>query len=190
MHEALPEREKIKVAFAYNHAFFLGGGEISLSELIRALNKSLFEPVVLVPSSGEIEAFFEKQKVEVLVTPFPPLKHMVARPFSSFGRLFASLKNTKPNLIHANGSRVCFYSVLVGRLLGIPVIWHVRETLKDLFFYDAFLAWLLRVLCASPRALLPNDLEDSALCSKRKSTLFIMASIPQGWCGMNKEGAK
>jgi glycosyltransferase involved in cell wall biosynthesis len=150
MREALPNQEKIKVAFVYNQAFFLGGGEISFSELIRALNKSLFEPVILVPSSGEIEAFFERQKVKVLVTPFPPLIQMLPRPFASFGRLLASLKNTKPNLIHANGSRVCFYSVLAGRLLGIPVIWHVRETLKDLFFYDAFLGLASKnIVCVS-----------------------------------------
>jgi L-malate glycosyltransferase len=150
MQGAFPEQRKIKVAFVFNHPFFLGGGEISFSELIRTLDKSFFEPVVLVPSSGEIEAFFEKQKVEVFVTPFPPLKQILARPVSSLFRLLASLKQAKPNLIHANGSRVCFYSVLAGRALGIPVVWHVRETLKDLFFYDAFLGLASKsVLCVS-----------------------------------------
>ena len=150
MHEALPDQEKIKVAFVFNHAFFLGGGEISFSELIRALNKSLFEPLVMVPSQGEIEALFENEKVDVLVTPFPPLKKVLAPPFSPFGRLIACLKEAKPALIHANGSRVCFYSVLAGRLLGIPVLWHVRETLKDIFFYDAFLGLASkRIVCVS-----------------------------------------
>jgi glycosyltransferase involved in cell wall biosynthesis len=150
MHEALPDRGKIKVAFVFNHAFFLGGGEISFSELIRTMNKEFFEPVILVPSSGEIAAFFEKQKIEVLVTPFPPLKQALGRPLPSLRRLLAGLKQTKPHIIHANGSRACFYSALAGRFLGIPVIWHVRETLKDLFFYDAFLGMASKsILCVS-----------------------------------------
>ena len=150
MHEANSYREKIKVAFAFNHSFFLGGGEISFSELIRALNKSLFEPLVLVPSKGEIEALLEKEKIEVLVTPIPPLKRILTPPFSPFPRLLAALRQVQPNLIHANGSRACFYSALAGRILGIPVIWHVRETLKDLFFYDAFLGLASKsIVCVS-----------------------------------------
>lgn len=147
---AFPDQGKTKVAFVFNHAFFLGGGEISFSELIRALNKSLFEPVILVPSLGEIAAFFEKQQIEILVTPFPPLKQLLGRPLPSLGRLINALKQTKPDIIHANGSRTCFYSVLAGRLLGIPVLWHVRETLKDLFFYDAFLGLASKgIVCVS-----------------------------------------
>jgi glycosyltransferase involved in cell wall biosynthesis len=150
MRGAFPKQGKIKVAFVFNHAFFLGGGEISFSELIRTLNKNSFEPVILVPSSGEIAAFFEKQKVEVLVTPFPPLKQVLGRRVPSLGRLLAALKQTKPDIIHANGSRACFYSVLAGRILRIPVLWHVRETLKDLFFYDAFLGLASKsIVCVS-----------------------------------------
>jgi len=150
MQGAFPEQRKLKVAFVFNHPFFLGGGEISFSELIRTLNKSSFEPVILLPSSGEIAAFFEKQKVEVLVTPFPPLKQVLDRPLPSLRRLLAALKQTKPDIIHANGSRACFYSVLAGRLLGIPVLWHVRETLQDLFFYDAFLGLASKsIVCVS-----------------------------------------
>jgi glycosyltransferase involved in cell wall biosynthesis len=150
MQEALPDQRKTKVAFVFNHAFFLGGGEISLSELIRTLDKNLFEPVILVPSSGEIEAFFENQNIQALVTPFPPLKQAVCRPVTSFGGFITTLKQTKPSIIHANGSRVCFYSVLAGRSLGIPVVWHVRETLKDLFFYDAFLGLASKsIVCVS-----------------------------------------
>jgi len=150
MHEALPDRGKIKVAFVFNHAFFLGGGEISLSELIRTLNKDYFEPTIMVPSSGEIEAFFEKQGIQALVTPFPPLKEALFNPLTSTGSFVTGLKQTKPDIIHANGSRVCFYSVLAGRALGIPVVWHVRETLKDLLFYDAFLGLASKsIVCVS-----------------------------------------
>ncbi len=150
MREARPDRGRTKVAFVFNHAFFLGGGEISLSELIRTLNKDYFEPTIMVPSSGKIEAFFEKQGIQALVTPFPPLKEALFNPLTSTSSFVTGLKQTKPDIIHANGSRVCFYSVLAGRALGIPVVWHVRETLKDLLFYDAFLGLASKsILCVS-----------------------------------------
>jgi glycosyltransferase involved in cell wall biosynthesis len=150
MQQALPDQRKTRVAFVFNHAFFLGGGEISFSELIRTLNKNLFEPVIMVPSSGEIEAFFENQNIQALVTPFPPLKQAACRAVTSLGSFITTLKQTKPSIIHANGSRVCFYSVLAGRSLGIPVVWHVRETLKDLFFYDGFLGLASKsIVCVS-----------------------------------------
>jgi len=150
MHKTFSDQEKTKVAFVFNHAFFLGGGEISFSELIRTLNKDFFEPTIMVPSSGEIEAFFEKQGIQALVTPFPPLKEALFHPLTSTGSFVTGLKQSKPDIIHANGSRVCFYSVLAGRALGIPVVWHVRETLKDLFFYDAFLGLASKsIVCVS-----------------------------------------
>ena len=150
MHKPFSDQEKTKVAFVFNHAFFLGGGEISFSELIRTLNKDFFEPTIMVPSSGEIEAFFEKQGIQALVTPFPPLKEALFHPLTSTGSFVTGLKQSKPDIIHANGSRVCFYSVLAGRALGIPVVWHVRETLKDLFFYDAFLGLASKsIVCVS-----------------------------------------
>jgi glycosyltransferase involved in cell wall biosynthesis len=65
-------------------------------------------------------------------------------------RLIRRCKKNQIDLIHANGSRACFYAGLTGRVLGIPVIWHVRETVKDIFYYDALLAlFSSTIICVS-----------------------------------------
>lgn len=141
----------MRVAFVFNHSHFLGGGEISLAELIRIIDRKHIEPFVIVPGHDEIMSLFQKSGTYVITNPFPPLKGNSLYAF--LGSLFhfvKKLRMLKPDIIHANGSRVCLYSVLVGRLLGIPVLWHVRETIKDLFFYDRLLFMLsAAIVCVS-----------------------------------------
>ena len=74
-----------KVAYIFNHNYFLGGGEKSFSELIRATDRNRFQPIVISPEKGEIEQDFSREKIKVFVTPFPSLKHCsVHSPTNSF----------------------------------------------------------------------------------------------------------
>jgi len=140
-----------RIAFVFNHDFFLGGGERSFSELIQNLNRRIYNPIVVVPGQGEIKEYFEGNEASVLVTPFPPLKYiLIGHPVFSLVAFCRVLKENCVNIIHANGSRACFYSVLAGRMLSTPVVWHVRETIKDFFFYDGFLGSLAKIIiCVS-----------------------------------------
>jgi glycosyltransferase involved in cell wall biosynthesis len=135
----------------FNQSFFMGGGEVSLYDLIRTLERERFFPMAFLPAPGEIQDRIEGQGIPAYVSPLPSLKNALPwRPLSALGKLFAALRFRQPALLHANGSRVCLYSVLAGRLLGIPVLWHVRETIKDVFFYDRLLFALSRaVVCVS-----------------------------------------
>jgi glycosyltransferase involved in cell wall biosynthesis len=143
--------EKTRIAYVFNQSFFLGGGEISLSELIRSINTIKFDPIVIVPERGEIERQFTEREIKVFQTPFPPLKHiLLGGPVFAIFKLAKTLRNCKVDIIHANGSRACFYAGLVGRMLGIPVIWHVRENIQDFFLYDGLLGLLAKVIiCVS-----------------------------------------
>lgn len=143
--------QRKKVAYIFNHHFFLGGGEKSFSELIRATDRKKFQPVVISPKKGEIEENLSKEKIKVFVTPFPSLKHcLVHSPASSLSKLVNLLRNTEVDIIHVNGSRACLYSGIAGQMLGVPVIWHVRETIRDFLLYDGFLACLAKtIICVS-----------------------------------------
>jgi glycosyltransferase involved in cell wall biosynthesis len=81
----------------------------------------------------------------------PPLKQLATgKVLTGLIRLYLLIKGQKIDIIHVNGSRACFYGGLVGRVLNIPVIWHVRETQKDLFVYDLFLSIISNVIiCVS-----------------------------------------
>lgn len=145
------ENQKKRIAYIYNHSFFLGGGEISFFELVRSINRKAFEPVIIVPASGEIEEMYSKKNEVVFVSPFPPLKDIITgTPLYAIKKLITILKQRRVDIIHVNGSRACYYSGWAGRMLGIPVVWHVRETQKDIFLYDGLLSLLSNVIiCVS-----------------------------------------
>jgi glycosyltransferase involved in cell wall biosynthesis len=138
---------KKRIAFVFNHHFFLGGGEFSFFDLIRSLDKSTFEPLVIVPCDGEILERLAEITIPAFALPLPPLKTILSgKPFFALFKLVNFLRGRGVDIIHANGSRVCLYSVLAGRALGIPVFWHVRETLRDFFLYDVLLLALSKVV--------------------------------------------
>jgi glycosyltransferase involved in cell wall biosynthesis len=137
------ENKKTRIAHIFNHSYFLGGGEISFFELIRKLDKGLFKPIVIVPAAGEIERKLQCNNIEVHLIPFPSLKSIIKlSPLKAVFNLCKFLREKRIDLIHANGSRVCLYGAIAGRIIKTPVIWHVRESLKDLLLYD----WLLAIL--------------------------------------------
>lgn len=142
---------KIRVAFVYNHSFFLGGGEKSFHELIRTLDQTNFEPFVFVPAVGEIEHLCLKCGIPVFVAAFPSLKNlMVPHQIRALLCFQKKLKKFGVDIIHANGSRACLYSAAAGLLLRIPVLWHVRETKRDFFLYDGILGALSKkIVCVS-----------------------------------------
>jgi len=140
-----------RIAYVYNHSYFLGGGEISLYELVRYLDKQQYEPIVIVPGDGPIADQVTADGIKVYKTHFPPIKQV-----GRGGSLSELLKLTKlvrkidADIIHVNGSRVCFYAGIAGRILNVPIIWHVRETVQDFFLYDGFLGRLAKgIVCVS-----------------------------------------
>jgi len=142
---------KIKIAYIFNHSFFLGGGEISFYELIQSLNKKLYEPVIFVPETGEIELKLRSHNYEVDIIPLPSLKKVfLGLPIRAIFILTKLIKHKNIDLIHANGSRASFYAGIASRLAGVPAIWHVRETKKDLLLYEIILSCMAKaIICVS-----------------------------------------
>jgi glycosyltransferase involved in cell wall biosynthesis len=143
--------KKRKVAFVFNHPYFLGGGEISLYQLICKLNKDKFELVVIVPAEGEIKDRLKSIGVEIRSINLPTLKSVNGlKPLYMLLKLVRILRREAVQIVHANGPRACLYAGLAGRCLGIPTIWHVRESLCDYTYYDLLLARIAtKIICVS-----------------------------------------
>lgn len=149
---SLPQKpNRDAIACIFNHSFFLGGGEISFYELIRLLGESQFKPLAIIPDYGEIGNQLNDISIPVEICFMPSIrKPFTGNPFLSLARLTKLLKEKNIALIHANGSRACLYAGLSGKLLNIPVIWHVRETKTDYSLYDGLLGFLSRkIICVS-----------------------------------------
>ncbi len=144
-------KTKIRVAFIFNHSFFLGGGEISLFELIKNLDKTRFYPIAIVPKQGQIRNKLRANHVEVYICKFPSIEYFLnGSSLISLVKFIRVLKLKKVEVLHANGSRVALYAGIAGKILRIPIIWHVRETVKDIFCYDGLLGCLAsKIICVS-----------------------------------------
>jgi len=141
----------LRVAYLFGHDHFMGGGERSTAELIRALDPGLVRPLVLVPGPGELNDHFAAAGVDTALAALPTLRTPLSpAPWRAVGALALLLRRRGVAVVHAGTPRAALYAGLAGRLAGVPVVWHVRESLRDLPWYDALLAGLAsRLVCVS-----------------------------------------
>jgi glycosyltransferase involved in cell wall biosynthesis len=114
-----------------NHGAIVGGGELSMLDLLRGLDRRRWAPGLVVPDDGAVAARGRDLGLPIHVVPLPTLRcpgYAMLRSVRALGRL---ARTTGAGLIHANGSRAMMYGGLAGRSTGRPVIWHVRIAESD-----------------------------------------------------------
>ena len=114
-----------------NHSVMLGGGEHSFLGLLSHL-PHIWKPFAFVPYEGELKARLREKGIDTQVVLLPSIKPwFIHNIFACLRSYFIVCQKYRPDLIYANGSRAAFYGGLVGKLLGLPVIWHCRIADKD-----------------------------------------------------------
>lgn len=126
-----------------SHSSDLNGAERCLVDLVAHLDRSRFEPLVLLPSSGPIEKELRKSGVRYLVrynfSCWIPYRDQWGR--GQLVRWFATLRTRlwalqalvekeKIDLIYTNTS-ILIEGALVARRLKIPHVWHIHEFLRN-----------------------------------------------------------
>jgi glycosyltransferase involved in cell wall biosynthesis len=129
----------------------LGGGEHSFLDLLSRL-KDPWEVLAVVPKEGELKARLKQRGIETGVAILPPIRpwHLYGI-LSSLKAYFGLCHQYRPALIYANGSRAALYGGIVGRILGLPVIWHCRIADSDAYL-DSILTRLSAIIVANSRA--------------------------------------
>ncbi|NCC53022.1 MAG: glycosyltransferase family 1 protein [Spartobacteria bacterium] len=122
----------MRVGYFFNHADFVGGGEYSFIELMRAVRAQGVEPVAFVPGPGPVKQRLEEEGCAVVLFNQPSLKgpglfRLPAR-VRALRRLIAG---QALEVIHANGARCMLYAGLAVTRANVPVIWHVRVLERD-----------------------------------------------------------
>jgi L-malate glycosyltransferase len=140
-----------KILAISNHGSILGGGEHSFLDLFSHLPKS-WQVLVTVPAEGQLAARLSERGLRKRVVPLPAVRpwsaHKMAGTFSSYLKVY---RGYQPHLIYANGSRAALYSSLTGRILGIPVVWHCRIAVPDIYL-DPFISRSSLLIVANSRA--------------------------------------
>jgi glycosyltransferase involved in cell wall biosynthesis len=130
----------------------IGGAEISLLELLRNLNREVFEPLVALPGLGPLVERVARLEVETVIIPQHKLKAKNPIPYlKTVFYLINLVRRRHVNLIHSNVEMGNQYGVMAARLSGVPIICHTRGLLSERPFRRMFLRYT-DVLIANSRA--------------------------------------
>lgn len=97
------------------------GAEESLCQLVGALNREAYTPYALVGACGYFTERLQEFGAEVIV----PNRDFATNAVENFVYTLSTLKRIKPDLVHINAASG-MPVIVAARLLGIPVIYHLR----------------------------------------------------------------
>ena len=136
----------------HNPVAFIGGGEVGLLNIVKALD-GLCESIVVLPFRGPLESELQSLPCKTIVQPMPEELSRISRrkapglhslaclpSFASYLRdLNGLVADLSPDLIYSNGLKSHFLCGLVAKWRKIPMLCHVRDVLEDLPFASFFL---------------------------------------------------
>jgi glycosyltransferase involved in cell wall biosynthesis len=122
--------KKYNILYTTSFGDMAGGGQWSLYYLIKHLNKEIFHPIVICPYKGELS-----KKMEAIGAEIIPLKMGRIRHLNLFviRKLTSIIKNKKIHLVHTDSSTETFYAGIAARIMGMPIIWHIRVSEHECF---------------------------------------------------------
>lgn len=126
-----------------DHTGKLGGAEFALARLLRSIDRTIIEPVVLFAEEGDALQLLRDTAVEshllllggkVLKARKDSLKALaILHPGRLVGLLTYSYrvaqfaKKRGVQIIHTNSLKAHIYGGLAGWIAGVPVVWHIRD---------------------------------------------------------------
>jgi len=161
----------MKILF-YNHTGQVSGAERLLLMILSRLDRDTVQPVAVCPREGSLA-----DQIAALDIKVEPLDLLEARFTWRLDRLFRYLrsvfavtaalrqvvKETRPDLIHANSIRAGLVATVATARLGLPVIWHLHDEL--------------------PRHPLSALIRLFASASSRSRFLAISNAVSKNFCG-------
>lgn len=117
----------------------LSGSAISLRNLLLALDRSRFQPRVLLAQDGPVRRLYEELGIEVDVVPacalwtFPGAHWYQRGYYHGWKALLPNkqledyLRRIRPDLVHIN-DKAMLTAGLAARRVGLPVVWHLRSS--------------------------------------------------------------
>ncbi|MGB4676590.1 MAG: glycosyltransferase family 4 protein, partial [Aggregatilineales bacterium] len=145
----------------FHHGGGIGGAPLSLLYLLRQLDRSRYEPVVVTLKPGPVVDLYRSEGIETHVeegiTDFSHttlewyggrdlwrLPGKLLRILPSIRRARAVIRRFAPDLIHLNSSTLVLPAIAAARE-GVPFVWHIREPLHR-GYLGLRRAWIRRVL--------------------------------------------
>lgn len=139
-------REKV-VCFV-NHAAETGGAEFALARLVLSLDRSEWHPVVVFCEDGPAVELLRRRSIETYVIPLGAGLGKVRRgslgslTWLAGGRALAAVsyilklarffRERGVDIVHTNSMKAHVLGGIAAKLLWIPLVWHLRDSLHPL----------------------------------------------------------
>jgi len=139
--------ETVKSILMVNHhAGIVGGGELSMLQLMDGLKERNVVVALATSAEGELAARARAAGHPVFLLPMPPIGLKSLRALAEWKRM---LRQREFSLIHAQTPRAAFYAGAAGRRAAIPSLFHCRVAARD-WKLDPILVRLVdRIVCNS-----------------------------------------
>lgn len=156
-----------------DHTSTMSGGEIALLHLVRAMDRSRFEPVVALFTQGPLADRLREADVETHVVPLASGVASVRKDTLGGGglvrgmlqpatyrhvlRLRRFMLDHRTDIVHANSLKADLIGGLAARMARKPLIWHIRDRIAE-DYLPATAARAMRILCRHmPHRLITNS---------------------------------
>ncbi|MBI4707079.1 MAG: glycosyltransferase [Candidatus Omnitrophica bacterium] len=107
----------------------IGGGEFSLIDLLKSLDRSEFNPCVVMPFEGSFSEIVKKLGVPVEIVSLKKIKNPlnIFASVAALKQLSGTIKKYKIDLVHSNSTGgMAFLGSLAAKFNKTPFVWHVR----------------------------------------------------------------
>jgi len=156
----------------------IGGAELSLFDFLKKIDKKIFTPIVLCNSEGEFFQQVDNFKIRKILIKGLNYRAIskklgnrrIINPLAVFWntvffipfiiKLIQVIKKEEISLIHTNSRYSHIYGGIAGKLIGVPVVWHIHD-----IYYQKIGIWIMNKLALMlPERIIVN--------SKTTGTIF------------------
>lgn len=144
-------KKKTKILY-FQQNVDISGGEVMLYELLKHLNKDKFQPIVILPTRGELYDRINELKIPINIIEFNPFRKKNPIPFLK--TLFEICKvaiTEKIDLIYSNTDKLNSFVILASKILRVPSLCHIHlVSIQDIS--HQYLRWNDRLIAVSQAA--------------------------------------
>ena len=129
------------------------GAETSLLLLLTYLDRTLFNPIVVLPCTGPLSDRLANLEVETIIMPLNRLRWRNPVPYlRTVYRLVRLIKNKKIDLVHSNIEYCNQYAMPAAKITRRPTICNIRNIVPTKWDFREMLLWFPDALIANSRA--------------------------------------
>ncbi len=164
---------RVATVVFFDHTSQLGGGEIALLNVVRAIDRTRFSPVVVLGSEGMLRERLLEAGIETHLLPMARsvaetrkdtlgIRSLLrvadmARTLFYCVKLSKFIRKRRADVVHTNSLKADIIGGIAARLAGVPVVWHIRDRIAD-DYLPPIVVKFFRFLCRTiPSAVIANS---------------------------------